>query len=107
MKNKRLIIGLLILIILTPIGIYLPERFNAGDAWGEWSVETVKEKLGFTPKGMKKDAELYKAPIPDYSLSNEESSLVKQSGYYILSGIIGVAIISLISFGLIKAVKKE
>jgi cobalt/nickel transport protein len=107
MKNKKLIIGLFVLIIITPIGIFLPEWFNAGDAWGEWSVEKVKEKIGFAPKGMEKDAEIYRAPLPDYSLADEDSSLTKQSGYYILSGIIGVAIISLISFGVIKVVKKE
>jgi len=107
MKNKKLIIGLLVLVLLTPIGIYVPKWFNAEDAWGEWPVETIKEKMGFAPKGMQKDAELWHAPVPDYSLGDENISLTKQSGYYILSGIIGIAIISLLSFGLFKLIKKE
>ncbi len=105
--NKKLYIGILIAALITPIGIFLPTWFNAGDAWGEWSTETVQEKIGYTPAGMEKDADLWKAPMPDYSLGNEESSLAKQSGYYILSAVVGLAIISLLSFGLVKMVKKE
>lgn len=107
MKNKRLIIGLVVLLILVPIGIYLPVLFKAGDAWGEWSVETIKENLGFAPEGMQKDTGLWKAPISDYSLGNENDSIAKQSMHYIISGIVGVGIITLLSFGLYKIMKKE
>ena len=30
--------------------------------------ETVKELVGYEPEGMKKDAQLYSAPIADYNL---------------------------------------
>jgi hypothetical protein len=105
--HKKLYIGLLIAALITPIGIFLPQWFKAGDAWGEWSTETVKDKIGYTPQGMEKVADLWKAPMPDYSLGDEDSSLSRQSGLYILSAVVGLAIISLFSFGLIKLVKKE
>jgi hypothetical protein len=105
LKNKWILI-FAIIIILTPLGIFLPDYFKAGDAWGEWSTEQVKEQTGSVPEGMKKDAELYKAPIADYTL-NEESSMAKQSFYYILSAIIGVGIIFILSFGLKKLVSKN
>ncbi len=105
--KKKLYIGLLIAALITPIGIFLPQWFNAGDAWGEWSIETVQKKIGYTPAGMEKDVDFWKAPMPDYSLGDEDSSLAKQSVFYILSALVGVAIISLLSFGLVKMVKKE
>jgi cobalt/nickel transport protein len=107
MNKKKMIIGLIVLTLLTPIGIYLPTWFKGEDAWGEWSLDTLKEKLGFAPEGMKKDAELWKAPLPDYSIGEGNGSAAKQSASYILSGIVGVGIISLISFVLYKMIKKE
>jgi cobalt/nickel transport protein len=105
--KRRLLIGLLIAVLLTPVGILLPRWFNAGDAWGEWSPESVKERTGHIPEGMGKNADIWKAPIPDYSIGNDKESISKQSVQYILSGIVGLTIISLFSFGLSKMVKKE
>jgi len=43
MRNiNKLWIGLGILILFLPLGLFLPSLFKAGDAWGEWSMETVK-----------------------------------------------------------------
>jgi uncharacterized membrane protein len=105
--KRRLLIGLLIAVLLTPIGIFLPHWFKAGEAWGEWSTETVRERTGHVPEGMQKNADVWKAPMPDYSLGNDEESISKQSVQYILSGIVGLAIITLFSFGLSKMIKKE
>jgi hypothetical protein len=91
--HKKILILLLFLAILAPIGILIPEYFHAGDAWGEWSVETVKEQTGLEPSGMKKTAEIYKAPLPDYKIGEEEQSLWTSSAHYILSGLIGIGII--------------
>jgi cobalt/nickel transport protein len=100
--KKRLWIGILVLALLSPVGVVLPLVFDAGDAWGEWSVETIQKLIGFVPEKLKANADLWKAPIPDYNLGNEESPLHVQILSYIFSGIIGVAIIA----GLMYAVKK-
>jgi hypothetical protein len=105
--RKKLYVGLLLAALLTPIGILLPVWFNAGDAWGEWSTETIKEKLGYVPEGMQKDAEAWKAPLSDYTLGKESISPVEKSVTYILSALIGLAIISFLSFGLLKMTRKE
>ncbi len=90
--QKRLLLFLFILAILTPAGMILPEVFKAGDAWGEWGIDTIQEMLGFVPEGMKKLSELWKAPLPDYSLPDDGQSLSSQIISYILSGIIGAII---------------
>jgi hypothetical protein len=90
--KKRIIIALLILVILTPIGIFLPMAFDAGDAWGEWSADTVEQMIGYVPEGLQKYSDSYKAPLPDYTLNAEDSSVGHQSFYYILSGLIGAAL---------------
>lgn len=90
--QRKILLALVILALASPVGIYLPEKFKAGDAWGEWSLETVKELVGFEPAGMKKNAELWQAPIPDYNLGDEKSSFTVQALSYILSGIIGITL---------------
>jgi ABC-type spermidine/putrescine transport system permease subunit II len=52
--QKKILVILLLLCLLTPIGILLPAFFNTGDAWGEWSAQTVKELVGYVPKGLAK-----------------------------------------------------
>lgn len=101
-QYKKYIIFIGILVILSPLGLILPDYFKAGDAWGEWSVESVKEQTGHEPEGMKKDAEVYNAPVPDYNLGKEDDSLSKLSASYIISGLIGTGIIFLLTFGASK-----
>jgi len=104
---KKMLIGLLMLTLLCPLGLILPKMFNAGKAWGEWTTETVAKDKGFVPRGMKRDAGYYKAPVPDYNLGKEDDDLWKRSVNYILSGIIGVGAITLLTFGAIKLLPKK
>jgi cobalt/nickel transport protein len=90
--QKKILILLLLLCLITPVGILLPMVFNAGDAWGEWSAQTVKDLVGYVPKGLAKYSDVWRAPLPDYSVNLEDASVVHQSGYYIVSGIIGATV---------------
>ena len=105
--KKKLWIGIIILTLLSPVGIILPEKFNAGDAWGEWSVETIKEMLGFVPAKLEDNADIWKAPIPDYNLGDDESSFLTQAFSYILSAVIGIAIIIFLTLGFRKIIIKH
>ena len=104
-KKYLLILG--ILAILSPVGIWLPELFHAGDAWGEWSVETVAEQTGHETSGMKKAADTYQAPLPDYNMGEEESSLPFASANYIFSALIGTGIILLLTWGSMKLLARK
>jgi cobalt/nickel transport protein len=104
---KKYIIFLGILVVLSPLGLILPDYFKAGDAWGEWSVESVKEQTGHEPDGMKKTAEVYNAPIPDYNMGKEDDPLSKLSVSYIVSGLIGTGIILLLTFGTTKLMSRK
>jgi hypothetical protein len=50
-KNKRLWWGLILLVLLSPLGLILPEVFRSGPAWGEWSLEEIEKMIGFIPRG--------------------------------------------------------
>jgi hypothetical protein len=104
---KKILIGLLAMALLSPLGIILPKMFHAGGAWGEWSTDKVKKELGYVPKGMKKDAELWKAPMPDYSNGKENNSIFSDSLDYIFSGLTGLAIIAFITWWLFKIYQKH
>lgn len=90
--QKKILIMLLLLCLLTPAGIFLPVLFNAGDAWGEWSAQTLKDFIGYVPQGLAKYTDVWQAPLPDYMVNGGDTSAVHQSGYYIVSGIIGATL---------------
>jgi cobalt/nickel transport protein len=104
-KKYILIFGAMI--VLLPLGLIIPHLFKAGDAWGEWSVESVKKQTGIEPAGMKKDASIYKAPLPDYNIGNNGDPLTKHSVSYIISGLIGTAIILILTFGAVKLMSRK
>jgi len=90
--QRKILIVLLSLCIITPIGIMIPVFFNAGDAWGEWSAQTLKDLAGYVPQGLAKYSDIWQAPLPDYSINGDDTSIVHQSGYYIVSGLIGATL---------------
>jgi cobalt/nickel transport protein len=101
-------IGLGVLIVLSPLGLILPEHFKAGAAWGEWGAEEIKNLVGYIPQGLEKLSHLWNAPIPDYAFKGwEEKSLTHLSVGYILSAIIGIAITILVIFLIGKILVKR
>lgn len=101
--------GLLVLIILCPLGLYLPFWFKAESAWGEWGTEDVEKLIGYVPDKMGKLSELWKAPIPDYVFKGwEDKGMGHLSIAYILSAIFGVFLTAGIIFLIGKLlIKKE
>lgn len=100
--RKKLVLGLVVMAVLTPIGVFLPELFNAGDAWGEWGTDTVEEMTGFVPTGMEKLSSIWNSLIPDYNIFPEDSPLV----LIIISYVISAAAGSLLVYFLIKLIMK-
>jgi cobalt/nickel transport protein len=95
--TTKLWIGVGLLILLSPLGILLPEHFKAGDAWGEWGTDTVKKLVGYIPQGLEKLSSLWSAPIPDYAFKGwEEKGMGQLSLAYIASGIIGILVVACI-----------
>jgi len=91
--TSKLWIGLLILAVVSPAGLVLPEHFKAGAAWGEWGIEEIKELAGYIPEGLARLASLWSAPIPDYAFKGwEEKGLPALSFAYIISALAGIAL---------------
>jgi len=85
---RNLAIGLLLLIILAPLGL-----LAVGETFGEWGSEELKEKLGFVPQGLEKLTGIWSAPMPDYALpGGEGESMTLSAAAYILSAVIGVVV---------------
>jgi len=70
--TTKLWIGIVVLIALAPLGLLLPEYFNANDAWGEWGTDGIKELTGYIPRGLEKLSSLWNAPMPDYAFKGWE-----------------------------------
>ena len=73
-QNKKLWWGLILLILLSPLGLILPEIFRSGPAWGEWSLEEIEKMLGFIPEGLKKWTDLWSSPLPEYNVAAWEKN---------------------------------
>lgn len=102
-KKELIPVGILlaVLIALVPLGL-----LAEGTAWGEWgadeivAVESNGVALGYTPSGLENGWSL-ESLIPDYSMAGVPEVLG-----YILSAIIGIAIL-VILFRLLSSLKKE
>jgi hypothetical protein len=105
--QKKILVILLLLCLITPIGIFLPAFFNTGDSWGEWSAQTVKELVGYVPKGLAKYSDVWKAPIPDYSIERKDPSIIHRSGYYLVSGIIGATVTYIVMLLIFRLIIKN
>ncbi|MCE5311682.1 MAG: PDGLE domain-containing protein [Nitrospiraceae bacterium] len=105
--QKRLVTGLVVMALLTPLGIVLPMIAGSEDAWGEWGSETLQKLLGYLPEGFKKIADLWKAPLPDYNMGGDGAGIGTQVVSYIVSGLLGIILVVLVIFVIMKFVVKK
>ena len=86
-------IALLVMALVSPLGLYLPEWLEAGAAWGEWSLEEIKRMVGYAPSGMERVVDLWRAPIPDYAFPGQDKApLAQRSLSYVLSALLGIGL---------------
>ncbi|HBF39604.1 MAG TPA: cobalamin biosynthesis protein [Firmicutes bacterium] len=88
---KKALIGLIVVILLTPLGLLAP-----GGAWGEWGLDEIKQKIGFVPQGMSHFNPGIKNLLPDYSLPSFNKNFFQSALGYILSAVVGVTLIFLL-----------
>ncbi|MDD5427666.1 MAG: PDGLE domain-containing protein [Candidatus Omnitrophica bacterium] len=101
-------IGIAVLIILSPLGLIMPEHFKAGAAWGEWGADEMVSLVGYIPNGLEKLSGLWSAPLPDYAFKGwEEKGLPDLSLAYIISAIVGIGITVLAVFLIGKMLTKK
>ena len=106
--TTKFLIGIAVLVILSPLGLILPAHFKAGGAWGEWGADEMQKLVGYVPKGLAKLSSLWSAPMPDYVFKGwEEKGLSHLSLAYIISAILGIGIIVLVMIGIGRLLSKK
>ncbi len=105
--TKQIWIGIGVLILLSPLGVILPALFKAEGAWGEWGLDEIQKQAGFIPEGMKRIAEIWKAPLPDYGLPGQGEGLGSQSFGYVVTAIIGVTFVAGMMYLLTKLLVRK
>ncbi len=104
----KLLLGLSLLVLLSPLGLLLPEHFKAGSAWGEWGAGQMPKLVGYIPKGLEKYSGFWSAPFPDYAFKGwEEKPIMFLSFSYILSAVIGIFVCIGVVFILGKFLSKK
>ena len=108
MLTKKLWMGIGILIVLSPLGLIVPDYFKTGSAWGEWGADELRALAGYLPQGFEKLSDLWTAPLPDYSLKGWElKGWAHASGAYLFSAALGVIITCLIVWILGKVLARK
>jgi cobalt/nickel transport protein len=106
--TTKLWIGIGVLAVFSPIGLYLPQKLKAGAAWGEWSPDEIHGLIGYIPKGLEKLSSLWGAPLPDYAFKGWENfGLRHLSLAYIVSAIVGIGLCVGIAFLVGKVLSKK
>ena len=106
--TRKLWIGIGALMLLSPLGLIVPYHFKAGSAWGEWGLDEIQKQRGYVPQGLQRLSELWKAPLPDYAFHGwEGKDLFSMSVAYLISAIIGIAIIAGVVLLIGKVLVKE
>ena len=105
---KKLMIGLIVLALLSPLGLFLPNKLKALEgAWGEWGPEEIAERVGFVPAGFQRLADIWKAPIADYTRATETSPFTTHALWYILSAFMGIVFTVLVIYGLTRVLTRS
>ena len=105
---RRLVMGLVVLTLLSPLGLYLPARFGGGPAWGEWSASEVTKLTGHTPSQLAKLSSLWCGPLPDYAPpGHEAASLPTLMLFYFVSAAVGISVIAAATIGLRKLLARR
>jgi len=105
--HKKLWLGLAAMAVLSPLGIYLPQKFGAGEAWGEWAPEALKKLLGYVPEGLEKLSDIWKAPVQDYNFFGEGASFGHQAVSYIISAFAGMMAAGLAIYFIARMIRKN
>jgi cobalt/nickel transport system permease protein/cobalt/nickel transport protein len=101
---KNFAIGLVLLIILAPLGL-----LAVGETFGEWGSEELREKIGYVPQGLEQLSSAWSAPLPDYAFPGGENSesMTLSAAAYILSAVIGVVVCGGLLYFVGKKVAKD
>ncbi len=78
-RLKKVLIFLGILVLLSPLGLLLPDWLGTGSAWGEWSAHEIGGLAGYVPAGLEKLSALWRAPVPDYGPPGGGPGLLRAS----------------------------
>lgn len=100
-RYKPILIALLVMIVLTPLGL-----IATGTAFGEFDTEEIKAALGYIPKGMAQIADKWNALMPDYSLPSLGDGQAASIAGYVLSAVVGIAVVALLIFLMSKLLTK-
>ncbi|MBE3561113.1 MAG: cobalt transporter CbiM [Ktedonobacteraceae bacterium] len=90
--------------ILVPLGLIAP-----GFAFGEGSVEDVKQAFGYVPQGLQQFSGIFSAPLADYNIplpffSDANAPLWHAAVGYEISGVLGMLLLGGVVFALAKLI---
>lgn len=97
--STRIARRLIWVLILTPLGL-----IAAGDAWGEWDLDKLKELVGYAPAGIAKSHELIHPLLPDYGFAGMETKPWQIIGY-LVSAFIGCGLVAAFTRGILRGSK--
>jgi cobalt/nickel transport protein len=99
--NRKLWFRLFLLMLVTPLGIWIPEIVHSKGAWGEWTSADLERMLGRAPAGLSALREVWSGILPNYGMVGLDKPWQSRIAY-LASALLGTALIILIAGGLGK-----
>lgn len=96
--QKKILIFIIVLSVISPLGLWLPEYFNSRDAFGEWSLTTT---------GNNGNTKSIKSPLDNYTIDKKDKSIYHQVFYYMICGIAGAGIALATTYFISKKIIKN
>lgn len=89
-SRRKIAFALVLLGLLAPLGLLLPDYLHSGAAWGEWSRDEIRALVGYVPAKMARTGDTWKAPVPDYALPEQKKGITLS---YAGSALLGMAVV--------------
>lgn len=92
-------VALGILVVLTPLGLWIPTLLKGGSAWGEWTPAQLQRTLGYVPRGLSGLRGVWTSMFPGYTVPGLTGAVGETVGY-VVAAIVGVAVVGAIAGGM-------
>jgi hypothetical protein len=95
---RKLWAGLVLMLLLSPLGLMLPGLFQADGAWGEWGAQELRVRLGYVPAKLAQLEGVWKSVLPAYAIPGLNKPWQVQLAY-LGSGFLGAGLVGGLTFG--------
>lgn len=99
-STRRLAVVAIALVAAVPLGL-----IAAGTAWGEWSSDELRSRVGYVPQGLSRFEGIWTGVLPGYAVPGAGGAL--GVAVYVASALLGTALLAAIAWLMVRARRRR